>query len=430
MATKTSPNKTKRVRKIPSPNGQNCYRMTSEQFLKFLLGVDTKDWDLTSVDAGIENEVKVSHITLEYIGEPTVCPKCGSTRKIHDHKERVWRHSNLDDTVCYIHARIPRCKCPDCGCIEQVDIPWADPQVSYTKRFMEVAIEHMSQMSLLATSRIMMTTWKILDDIVEIKYKEHLNKLDLSRVRRIRIDETSAKKNHRYITVVTDVDTGDIIFITKGKGMEVVSEFVDWLEAHGGHAEDIQLVASDFGQSFIAGTREYLTNAESVMDPFHLIQIANRALDRDRAACQTNGKRLKGIRFAMLKAKENLNDEELKILTDFTRDNKGPAESYKLKEMLRDAISYSADEIELAALHLASFVKEASEKGSRGFRALAKTVEKHVDAILRSIETGINNGYQEGLNGRIQLSKRLARGYKDEMRLARIAFFRDAYRSY
>lgn len=113
--------------------------MTSDQFLKFLLGVDTKEWKLLNINAGLENGVKVSHITLGFIGKPYVCPKCGCERTIHDEKDRVWRHANLDDTACYLHARIPRCQCPRCGCIEQVDIPWADPYVSYTKRFMEVA---------------------------------------------------------------------------------------------------------------------------------------------------------------------------------------------------------------------------------------------------------------------------------------------------
>lgn len=430
MASKTLNSKPKKNKTIPSSKPENCQSMTSDQFLKFLLGVDAREWELDDVGAGVENGVKVSHVKLEFIGQPGVCPKCGCGRTVHDKKERAWRHANLDDTVCYIHAEVPRCKCTECGCIEQVDVPWAEERVSYTKRFMEVAIEHMSQMSLLATSRLMMTTWRILDGIVEITVRNHLDRLDLSRVRRIRIDETSAKKNHRYITVITDVDTGDIIFITKGRSKDVVREFAEWLKGHKGEPSQIELVASDFGESFISGAREYLPDAESVVDPFHLIQLANKAMDRDRAACQVNGKRLRSVRFSMLKARENLSEEEIRVLTDFTNDNPGAATPYRLKEMLRDAMDYTSDQLELAELHLTAFVNEARDKGSKGFKALAKTVERNMGNILRAIETGINNGYQEGLNGRIQLSKRLARGYHEEMRLARIAYFRDIYRSY
>lgn len=98
--------------------------------------------------------------------------------------------------------------------------------------------------------------------------------------------------------------------------------------------------------------------------------------------------------------------------------------------MLRDAVAYGAEKVDLARIHLCAFVDDAKKNGSKRFRALAKTVEKNIEGILRAISTGINNGYQEGLNSKIQLSMRLARGYHREMRLARIAYFRDIYRLY
>lgn len=75
--------------------------------------------------------------------------------------------------------------------------------------------------------------------------------------------------------MITDADTGNIIFITKGKDSSTVERFVGLLVSHNGTLEQIELVASDFVQSFIKGAKEYLPNAESVLDPFHLIQIAN-----------------------------------------------------------------------------------------------------------------------------------------------------------
>ena len=397
--------------------------------MKFILGVETDQWRITGIQGGIEDTVKVTHIDMDFIGDPGRCPDCGCDRKIHDKKVRVWRHANLDDTVCYIHAAIPRCQCPNCGKISQVDIPWADPRVSYTKRFMEVAIEHMAQMSLSATSRLLKVSWKILDDIVGMVVEHHLDSMDLSSLTRIRVDETSAKKHHRYITIVTDVDTGNIVFITKGKDMDTIREFSVWLRDHNGDPGSIQLIATDFGDAFIAGAREHLPNAEPVYDPFHLIQIANRHLDHDRASTQINGQRKKAIRYSLLKNPENLRPEEAEVLMDITRDNELIGTSYQMKESLRQVFEYTAEEIELARAHLTKWAQWAYEKGSSGFRALARTVRSHMEGILRAIQTGVNNGYQESLNGRVQLSKRLARGYSKEMRLGRIVFFRDSCRS-
>lgn len=421
---------TKRRRRIPTPDYDTCERVDPTRSLKFILGIDTDLWVIKDIYCGIKEEVKVTHFRLEFTGDPGICPECHKPMKFHDRKERSWRHANLDAAVCYIHAEVPRCQCRRCGRISQVPIPWADPMVTYTKRFEEIAIEYMSQMSLAATSRLMLVSWKLLDDIVGKTVAEHLSKMDLSEVRRIRVDETSAKKHHRYITIVTDVDTGDIIFITKGKDSGVMREFSEWLTGHNGDPGRIELVATDFGEAFIKGTREYLPNAESVLDPFHLIQIANRYLDRDRASCQMNGYRKKSIRYAMLKNRENLTDEEKNALLDFTKDHEAAATSYQMKESLRQVFSYSREDAILAKEHLEQWSDWAAENGSGGFRALAKTVKAHLSDILRAIETGINNGYQESLNGRVQLSKALGRGYRREMRLGRIVLFRDIHRTY
>lgn len=303
-----------------------------------------------------------------------------------------------------------------------------DSCVSYTKRFMEVAIEHMAHMSLSATSRLLRVSWKILDDIVEIVVEHHLDTMDLSGLRHIRVDETSAKKHHRYITVITDVDTGDVVFITKGKDSDTIRRFAEWLRGHGGNPDDIEVVATDFGDAFVAGAREHLPNVKPVYDPFHLIQIANRHLDRDRASAQVNGERKKIVRYAFLKKPEDLSSDEAKAMMDITKDNELVGLSYQMKESLRDVFGYRRDEIELASMHLGKWAEWASECRSKGFRALAKTVRNCFDGIIRTIETGINNGYQESLNGRVQMSKNLARGYRDEFRLGRIVFFRDSCR--
>lgn len=402
--------------------------MSLEQSMKFILGVETDQWKITGIQGGVEDGVKVTHIDMDFIGSPGTCPECGLGRKVHDTRTRVWRHANLDDTVCYIHAAIPRCICPKCGKIAQVDIPWADSRVSYTKRFMEVAIEHMAHMSLSATSRLLRVSWKILDDIVGTVVEHHLDSMDLSGLRRIRVDETSAKKHHRYITVITDVDTGDVVYITKGKDSDTIRGFAEWLRGHGGNPYDIEIVATDFGDAFVAGARKHLPNAEPVYDPFHLIQIANRHLDHDRASNQVNGERKKVERYALLKKPENLSPAEAKAMMDITKDNELVGLSYQMKESLRDVFRYKQDEVELARVHLAKWAEWASEHGSKGFKALAKTVRSCFDGIIRAIETGINNGYQESLNGRVQMSKNLARGYRDESRLGRIVFFRDSCR--
>ena len=400
-----------------------------EETIGFVLGIDVSDWHISESRQGIEDEVKVIHYTFEFCGNPGQCPDCGMPRTVHDYVGKTWRNENLGDSVCYIHARVPRFQCHHCGKTSMAQIPWADPKVSYTRRFMESAIEHMAQMSILAVARMMNTTWSVLDGIVGRVVDRYLNEMDLSKVKSIRIDETSAKKRHRYITVITDTETDDIIFISKGKDSKLLREFREWLLNHNGDPEKIELASMDFGDAFAKGVRENFPNAKMVRDPFHLIQIAERALDRDRSSSQVNGERKKSIRFALLKGGEKLTPEEKDIVMDFTKDHETVGLSYRMKESLRDAISYSPEESQLAFFHLRSLASWFKKSGSKGFKALGNTIENNIEAIVLAIESGVNNGFQEGLNGRIQLTKRLARGYHRETRLARMVFFRDANRS-
>ena len=97
-----------------------------------------------------------------------------------------------------------------------------------------------------------------------------------------------------------------------------------------------------------------------------------------------------------------------------------------MKESLRQM--YDSPSVEVAADHLARWVEWVEKEGSRAFRALAKTVRTHFDGILLAIETGVNNAYQEGLNAKVQFSKRLANGYHRSDRLSRIVYFRDSCR--
>ncbi len=410
---------------IPPAKGYTCTDISLENAMKFVLDVETNEWVIESTEGGFYDGAKVLHFHLRYVSDPGFCPECNGPLTIHDYKEREWRHENLGETVCYIHANVPRCQCGRCHTIRQVDVPWAEPKVTYTKRFETVAIEKMSQMSLAAVAREMKVKWRILDYIVDRRVKMYLDEMDLSWLCHIRVDETSAKKHHRYITVITDATTGKIVFICKGKNRNTLKEFVEWLEDHNGHPENITIVSSDFGDNFISGVREYLPNAENVMDPFHLINLANKKLDADRASNQVNGERLKSIRYSLLKDPKNLKQEEREALFDITHDNDTIAMSYAMKESLRRMYTLPP---ELARDHLHRWVEWVERSGSKAFRALAKTVKRHFEGIIRAIETGINNGYQENLNGRVQFTKRLANGYRRRDRLKRMVFFRDACR--
>ena len=135
---------------------------------------------------------------------------------------------------------------------------------------------------------------------------------------------------------------------------------------------------------------------------------------------------MKSIRYALLKNTENLSEEESDLVTDISKDNSVTSLSYQMNMSLRESLEL--DDPDLARMYLGMWVDWVDREGSKNFKALSKTVRKYMDGIILALSSGVNNGYQESLNGRIQFSKRLANGYHKEERLVRMVFFRDFLR--
>ncbi len=61
------------------------------------------------------------------------------------------------------------------------------------------------------------TLWSIFHyQIEQAKQKQ----LDFSEVRRICVDETASKRGHNYVTIFSDADSGDVLYVTEGRTQE------------------------------------------------------------------------------------------------------------------------------------------------------------------------------------------------------------------
>ena len=92
--------------------------------------------------------------------------------------------------------------------------------------------------------------------IVEHYVWRAVEKLDLSRVRRIAADETSARRGHDYISLFVDMARRKVVYVADGKDAATVKEFADFLEAHGGRREAVTDASIDMGAAFEAGIKE------------------------------------------------------------------------------------------------------------------------------------------------------------------------------
>ena len=88
-------------------------------------------WYITRIDFSAEGKQLDIHVDFES-GSKFPCAKCGNPGcSVHDTIERTWRHLNFFQFKTYIHCRVPRTICEDCG-VKQSKVPWTRKGSGFT----------------------------------------------------------------------------------------------------------------------------------------------------------------------------------------------------------------------------------------------------------------------------------------------------------
>ena len=164
-----------------------------------------------------------------------------------------WRHLNFFQHHCFITAKVPRTDCPEHGVL-RINVPWAREGSRFTLLFEQVAMMLVREMPVLAAARIIGITDQRLWRIVEHYVGKAVERLDLTRLKAISLDETAAKRGQTYVTVFIDLDAKDkpVVFVTPGRGKETVAQFEAFLAEHGGVPSRIVEVVCDMSGAFLA----------------------------------------------------------------------------------------------------------------------------------------------------------------------------------
>jgi hypothetical protein len=140
------------------------------------------------------------HIRIDFKeGSSFQYPGFDQSCKVHDTRERTWRHLNFFQYRCYITAKVPRIITPD-GKVRTVSVPWARSGSGFTLMMEGVILTLVKHMPVRTVAREIgehdTKLWRLIDYHVE----EALKDQDFSDVSAIGVDEYS-HKGHNYITV-------------------------------------------------------------------------------------------------------------------------------------------------------------------------------------------------------------------------------------
>lgn len=342
-----------------------------------------------------------------------VCPHCGSSHPdTRSGKPRRWRHLGIWSRRVWVESPIRRFDCRRCDITVTESVPWARHDSDFTKQF-EDAVGLLAQRTdQTAVSQLFGIAWVTVGNIAGRLVDELLDPDRFATLRRIGVDEISFRKHHRYLTIVTDHDTGNVVWVAEGKSSDVLKGFFKSLPQD--VCDAIEIVTMDMSQAYQKAVRESLPNAIIAFDHFHVAKLANEALNEVRRSAVREASRtdleqakaIKGLRWATLYRFDNLpekHESSLELL-----DPELPlGMAYLLKEqlllLLRRPIGFKP--------RLLDWVVAATESAIDPFVRLGNTIHDHLDGIFAFMDNLVSNARAEGINNKVRLLSHRAFGF-------------------
>ena len=270
--------------------------------------------------------------------------------------------------------------------------------------------------------------WHTVNDAV-CTYGEALLAADRKRMNKtsaIGLDETSfvrlgSRAQSSYATTVADVEPHQIIDIWPSRTFTDVAAWLD--KQPQGWKERIRYGALDMSSAYAAVYSVVLPRATQVIDPFHVISLANRCLDAVRRRVQSEqtghrGRRddpLYRARRILLFGEEKLDDkasERLWSLLALGDPDGEVAIAHRIKERVRDFYrTFDPDEARAMLEELQRHcVKKAMPPE---VQKLGRTIKNWFDKIANFHLARITNGPTEALNNLIKRIKRIGFGFRN-----------------
>jgi transposase len=366
-------------------------------------------------------------IEAEYTIPPKSCLKCGSIGNLYKHgpKPLHIRDSPIRGRPVRILANAQRYKCRDCGGTFIQPLGGIFPESRMTER----CAEYIRAQCLRDTFLRIAEHVGCDDKTVRNLAGDYIKLLDAAYVPRLPewlgIDETQIDGKLRCI--ITDVVNRVPIEMLPDRDKTSV---VTWLHKFKGTGV-VKGLAMDMWRPYKDAAQFIFPGLPVVVDKFHVVRMANTALDDVRKGLAKTKEKGVGTewmrRSVLLRMRHKNLDEKGRFNVQIWLDNEPDiAEAYKLKEGFFDI--YDALTKEDAAKRLdawrASIPARWAKTPKKFFTPLLTCTKNWREEILAFFDYPISNGYTEALNGVAKVINRQGRGYSFEVLRARILFGR------
>lgn len=229
------------------------------------------------------------------------------------------------------------------------------------------------------------------------------------------VDEIHLGKKQKFLTVVSNLETGEPLWFGRERKEETLDEFFE-KELSAFQRSRISAACVDMWEPFTTSILQWVPTCRIVFDKFHVMQHANAAVDEvRRAEYFRKGKQqravVKGKRWLLLSRWVNLTGPKKQLLNELFRLNRKMMKAYLLKESLDRLWTYRYEAAALRYLH--SWIDQLRWQRLEPFQRLAEMLLRHQEGILNYCRTKVPFGVVEAVNGNIKALLRRGRGYRN-----------------
>ncbi len=240
------------------------------------------------------------------------------------------------------------------------------------------------------------------------------------------IDEIHLAKRAR--AVITNIEEKTIIEMFRDRNKTTIIKYLQGLE----NSHVVLNVAIDMWKPYRDAVNGVLPHSVVVIDKFHVVKMANFALEKYRKelrASLTTKQRidLKNDRFLLLKRKNTLSPKEELIVSYWENNYPILAKMYLLKERFFEI--YEATSKEEAYTRYSEFKNQLTQDIKHYWNDVIRAVGNWHHEIFAYFDYPVTNAYTEAMNSVIRHVDRMGRSYSFETIRAKMLYTKSIHKT-
>ena len=384
--------------------------------------------------------------------EEAACPYCNGKVNIDGWTSKSIKdmpfRAGIKQELCFLCHRY---RCVSCGRKSTEKIPNQYPGTRITCRaanWLKCLLRN--KVSVRAVQNMTGIHWgtirKIQQEMMETTLKDRTEELKKQEYhpKYLAVDEFAIHKGHTYATSVMDLETGEVLWVGKGRSKADFEKFFEEIEPS--FITEVMAVAMDMNASYYKLFQEKLPQAQIIFDRYHMqaqfgkdvlgvVRLdearkhnaqakelkkslsavdsqQKRALKEEIKQEQQQYAKIKKLRWTLLTNGNKLSEKQTAHLNEILDAHSDLAVCYAMKEELCRLFTIrDSSEAETA---WKAWFQAAKESGIYALVHFAELKEEHIGGLIAHASFPISTGKLEGFNNKIKVAKRVGYGYRDD----------------